>query len=238
MVDFLFVDSHRNESLSGLFSIDSQGFIYTLVILDREVQSNYTFYIFTYDPILKFYALPTCVIIQILDENDNIPSEPFLSNSPILSIEQINNDETIIYEFKPIDFDNDINGLVSIECLNCTSLFYFHIINSSILITRPNITVPDGLYTLTFILRDHGLIISHTKLYTLTFYLTHRLKSKFLPKNFLLKISWEYFILFIIIWLLLILIISWICYHYDQILIKQQKLRRNVRLKYRKRLFG
>ncbi|CAF2757826.1 unnamed protein product [Rotaria sp. Silwood2] len=42
MVDFLFVDSYRNESLSNLFSIDSQGFIRTLVILDRELQSNYT----------------------------------------------------------------------------------------------------------------------------------------------------------------------------------------------------
>jgi len=61
-----------------------------------------------YDSILKLYALPTHVIIEILDENDNPPDEPFLStNSSILSIEQIDNEETIIYEFQPIDHDDD-----------------------------------------------------------------------------------------------------------------------------------
>ncbi len=58
-----------------------------------------------YDLILKSYTISTLVIIKILNENDNIPYEPFLSNSSIFSIEQIDNDETIIYEFKPIDYD-------------------------------------------------------------------------------------------------------------------------------------
>jgi hypothetical protein len=231
-IDYLFVDSLRNESLSGLFSIDSQGFIHTLVILDREIQSNYSFYIYIYDPMLKSYSLPTYVIIQILDENDNIPFEPHLSQTSILSIEQVNNEETIIYNFKPIDFDDGFNGLVSIECVNCTSMFYFHMINSSILITRPNITVPDGIYTLSFILRDHGVIISHKNFYTLTFNLTHRSKSnkeeKLYTRSFIFKdifsgISWEYFISFIIIWLVLIFIISWVCYYYDKILIKKRR---------------
>jgi hypothetical protein len=55
MINFLFVDSQQNESLSGLFSIDSQGFIHTLVSFDREFQSNYSLYISMYDLILKYW---------------------------------------------------------------------------------------------------------------------------------------------------------------------------------------
>jgi hypothetical protein len=210
MVNFLFVDSQQNESLSGLFSIDSQGFIHTLVSFDREFQSNYSLYISMYDLILKSYAIPTYVIIKILDENDNIPYEPFLSNSSILSIEQIDNNETIIYEFKPIDYDDGLNGFVSIECLNCTSIFYFYIKNSSTLITRSNITIPNGIYTLAFIIRDHGLILFHKRLYTLTFNLTHPINIDKYNRLF----SWYYFL---IIWLILVLIAIWTCYHSYQI---------------------
>ncbi|CAF2404249.1 unnamed protein product [Rotaria sp. Silwood2] len=231
MIDFLFIDSNRNESLSGLFSIDSQGYIHTLAIFDREFQSNYTFYIFMYDRILKSYTFPTCIIIQILDENDHIPYEPFLSNSSILSIEQRNNDETIVYKFQPIDLDDELNGFVTIECLNCLSIFYFYIINSSILITRRNIKIPDGIYTLNLMLRDHGLIISSKQFYTLTINLTHSLNSKeqeklysikFIYKYFLLKFSWHYFILFLIIWFILVLMAIWTCFHYDRISINKQ----------------
>jgi hypothetical protein len=223
LVDFFFVDSQRNELLSTLFSIDSQGFIHTLSILDREFQSNYSLYISMYDPILKSYALPTHVIVEILDENDNFPYEPFLSNSSILSIEQIDNEETIIYEFQLIDRDDGLNGFVSIECLNCTSIFYFYITNSLTLITRPNITIPNGMYTLAFIVRDHGLIISHQHFYTLTFHLTHRLNSTKYEGLFsrISTISWYYFPA---IWSILFLIILWTCYRYYRILIKAQKI--------------
>jgi hypothetical protein len=187
-----------------------------------------------YDPILKSYAHPTYVIITILDENDNIPYEPFLSNSSILSIEQIDNDETIIYEFKPIDHDNGLNGFVSIECLNCTSIFYFYIRNSLTLITRPNITIPNGIYTLAFILRDHGLIIFHQRLYTLTFNLTHRsnidqqktlLSTIFVYKELLLTFSWHYFL---IIWLILVIIALWTCCRYYQISINEQIYQKTI----------
>jgi len=162
-----------------------------------------------YDSILKLYALPTHVIIEILDENDNPPDEPFLStNSSILSIEQIDNEETIIYEFQPIDHDDGLNGFVSIECLNCTSIFYFYIKNSSTLITRSNITIPNGIYTLAFIIRDHGLILFHKRLYTLTFNLTHHINIDKYNRLF----SW-----FLIIWLILVLIAIWTCYHSYQI---------------------
>ena len=183
-----------------------------------------------YDPILESYALPTHVIIQVLDENDNIPYEPVLSKSPILLIEQMNNDVTIIYEFTPVDLDDGLNGLVSIECLDCTSTFYFHIVNSTVLITRPNITIPDGMYALTFILRDHGLLKSNKQFHTLTFSLTHHLNYKNEEKvfalssiyeNFLSR-SWHYYFLFIISWLALVVIISWTCYCYDQGSIKNQ----------------
>ncbi|CAM2708404.1 unnamed protein product [Rotaria socialis] len=225
MINFLFIDSHRNESLSGLFSIDSQGFIHTSAILDREIQSNYTLYVFMYDTMLKSYTAPTYVIIQILDENDNAPYEPFLSNSSILSIQQKKHDETVIYKFKPIDLDDGLNGLVSIECLNCSTLFYFHIVNSSILITRPKLKVPDGIYTLAFALRDHGLITSHEQIYTLTFNLSHRSNINEQEKifstnsthtNFVLVYSWSYFIWFLIIWFILAFIASWRCYHYNR----------------------
>jgi hypothetical protein len=171
-----------------------------------------------YDSILKLYALPTHVIIEILDENDNPPDEPFLStNSSILSIEQIDNEETIIYEFQPIDHDDGLNGFVSIECLNCTSIFYFYIQNSSILTTRTNITIPNGIYTLAFIVRDHGLIISHKRLYTITYNLTHRTNFKQQNiefwKKFLSNFSWHYFL---IIWFILFLIILWSFYRYYQ----------------------
>lgn len=180
MVDFLFVDSQRNESVSSLFSIDSQGFLHTLTVLDRELQANYTLSIVMYDRILKSYSLPTNVAVQILDENDNLPFEPFLANPFELSVEQINDDETVIYEFQPIDLDDGPNGMISIDCLNCTGAYYFHLsvnnaTNATILITKPNVTVPDGAYTLAFVLRDHGLFISRERLYTLKFNLTHRL---------------------------------------------------------------
>jgi len=248
MIDFLFVDSRRNESLSNLFSIDFQGFIHTLVILDRELQSNYTLSIFMYDTILKSYSLPTSILIQVLDENDNLPYEPYLSNLLDLTIEQINNDETIIYEFKPIDLDDGLNGIVSIDCLNCTSLYYFNLIknnytNSTILITKENMTIPDGRYTLAFILRDHGLFISRERIYTLTFNLTHRFEEReegnyflttssipflirqknFLSKLFLEKFQWRFLILLSISWLILVLIALWTCYRYDQISKKRQK---------------
>ena len=249
MVDFLFADTHRNESLLNLFSIDSQGFIRALVVLDRELQSNYTLSIFMYDRILQSYSLPTYIIIRIHDDNDNLPYEPFLSNPFDLSIEQINNEETIIYEFKPIDLDDGPNGIVSIDCLNCTSIDYFHLIinnftNSSMLITKANITVPEGIYILAFLLRDHGLFISRERLYTLKFNLTHRLindeeDENFSPttssipflirqKNFLLKIfsqkfEWRFLILLVISWFTLVLIALWTCYNYDRILRKKRK---------------
>ncbi|CAF1042287.1 unnamed protein product [Rotaria sp. Silwood1] len=249
-VDFLFVDSYRNESLSNLFSIDSQGFIRTLVILDRELQSNYNLSILMYDSILKSYSLPTYIQIQILDINDNLPYEPFLSNPFDLLIEQINNEETIIYTFKPIDLDNDLNGLVSIECLNCTSNDYFHLIknnltNSSILITKVNVTVPDGIYILAFLLRDHGLPISRERFYTLKFNLTHRLindeendenfflttssipflirQKNFFSQFFLQKFQWHFLILLIISWFILVLTAIWTCYRYNRISIKKRK---------------
>lgn len=174
-----------------------------------------------YDSILKSYSLPTQIFIEILDENDNPPYEPFLSNSSILSIEQINNEETIIYEFHPIDNDDGLNGLISIECLNCTSIFYISIQNSSILKLRSNVTIPIGLYTLAFIVRDHGLIISHKRLYTLTFNLTHHTNSKQQEKYFFLsKLSWHYFL---IIWFILLIIILRAFYRYYQSLNSQEK---------------
>jgi hypothetical protein len=248
LIDFLFVDSHRNESLSNLFSIDSQGFLHTLVILDRELQSNYTLSIFIYDSILKSYSLPTSIFIQVLDDNDNLPYEPFLSNPFDLIIEQINNEETIIYEFKPTDLDDGLNGMISIDCLNCSSTYYFHLIinnftNSSILITNSNVTIPDGKYTLAFILRDHGLFISRERIYTLTFNLTHRLinekedekneeeyyflttssipflirQKNFLSNFILQKYQWRFLIVLIISWLILVLIAIWTCYRYNRI---------------------
>jgi uncharacterized protein YpmS len=245
MVNFLFVDSHRNESLSNIFSIDSQGFIHTLVVLDRELQSNYTLSIFMYDTMLKSYSLPTSIIIQILDDNDNLPYEPYLSNSYDLTIEQRNNDETIIYEFKPIDLDDGSNGMVSIDCLNCTSIYYFNLIknnytNSSMLITKENITIPDGIYTLAFVLRDNGLYISRERIYTLTFNLTHRFEEEkfllttssipflmkqksFLTKLFLHNFQWRFLILLIVSWLILVFIALWTCYRYDQISKIKQK---------------
>lgn len=226
MIDFLFVDSRQNHSSSGLFSIDSQGFIHALASFDREYQSNYSLYISMYDPILKSYALPTNVIINILDKNDNVPYEPYLSNMSILLIEQIDNKETIIYEFQPIDYDDGLNGFVSIECVNCTSIFYFYMRNSSTLITCSNQTIPDGIYTLAFILRDHGLIISHQRLYTLTFNLTHRSninkqKGIFEYTKFFSRLPWYYFL---IIWFIFVLIACWICYHYYRISIDEQEI--------------
>jgi len=248
LIDFLFVDSHRNESLSNSFSIDSQGFLHTLVVLDRELQSNYTLSIFIYDSTLKSYSLPTSIFIQVLDDNDNLPYEPFLSNPFDLIIEQINNEETIIYEFKPTDLDDGLNGMISIDCLNCSSTYYFHLIinnftNSSILITNSNVTIPDGKYTLAFILRDHGLFISRERIYTLTFNLTHRLinekedekneeeyyflttssipflirQKNFLSNFILQKYQWRFLIVLIISWLILVLIAIWTCYRYNRI---------------------
>ncbi|CAF1564560.1 unnamed protein product [Adineta ricciae] len=252
-IDFLFVDSNRNESLSNIFSIDSQGFIHTLIVLDRELQSNYTLSIFIYDRLLKSYSLPTYVIIQILDENDNLPFEPFLANPFDLSVEQINNEETIIYEFQPIDLDEGLNGMISIDCLNCSSVHYFHLVvnnatNSSILITRANMTVPDGFYTLAFVLRDHGLFISRERLYTLKFNLTHRsihdeteheredniyLRPLAIPffirqKNLILKLfsqkfEWRFLILLAVSWFVLVCIAVWTCYSYSRIARRRQK---------------
>ena len=248
-VDFLFVDSHRNESLSNFFSIDSQGFIRTLIVLDRELQSNHTLSIFMYDPMLKSYSLPTSIVIQVLDENDNLPFEPFLSNTYELSIEQINNDETIIYEFKPIDLDDGPNGIISIDCLNCTSSSYFHLIlnnstNTSLLMSRANRTIPVGTYTLAFVLRDHGVFISRERIYTLTFNVTHRSSEEeeegiflrpttaipflirpktFLSKLFFQKFQWRFLILLIVSWLVLVLIALWTCYRYDRITRRKQR---------------
>lgn len=250
-IDFLFVDSHRNESLSNLFSIDSQGFIRTLVVLDRELQSNHTLSIFMYDPVLKSYSLPTSIIIRVLDENDNLPFEPYLANPYELSIEQINNDETIIYEFKPMDLDDGPNGLISIDCLNCTSSYYFYLkfnnsTNSTALVTKVNRSIPVGIYTLAFVLRDHGVFISRERIYTLTFNLTHRsfeegeenflrmptttminslfIKPKtFLSKIFFQKFQWRFLILLIVSWIVLVLIALWTCYRYDRIVRRKQR---------------
>ena len=224
MIDFLFVDSQENQSLSGLFSIDSQGFIHTLAIFDRELQSNYSVFISIYDPMLNSYAHPTQVIIEILDENDNPPYESILFNTSIFSIEQIDNTETIICEFQPIDHDIELNGLVSIECLNCSSIFYLE--NSSRLTTRSNRTIPNGIYTLAFLMRDHGLIISHQHLYTLTFNLTHQEISR-QWKQFFLH-GKEHFIKYIryyfpTIWFLFLLIILGTSYRYYQVSIEQTR---------------
>jgi uncharacterized protein YpmS len=202
-----------------------------------------------YDSMLKSYSLPTSILIQILDDNDNLPYESFLSNSYELSIEQINNEETIIYEFKPIDLDDGLNGLVSIDCLNCSSFYYFQLLinnytNSTLLLTKGNITIPDGTYTLAFVLRDHGVFISRERIYTLTFNLTHRLmnvdeeghhffitstipffmkQKTFLSKIFFQKFQWRFLILLIISWLILVLIALWTCYRYDRIARKKQR---------------
>lgn len=250
MVDFVFVDSQRNESMSNTFVIDSQGFIRTLVVLDRELQSNYTLPIVMFDPMLNSHSLPTYVIIQVLDENDNLPYEPFLSNPFDLLLEQVNSEETVIYEFKPIDLDDGPNGIVSTECLNCTSINYFHLIqsnltNSSILMTKANVTVPDGIYTLAFLIRDHGLPLSRERFYVLKFNLTHRTAyeeenlEEFFPKTtsvpflirqknlftkfFLQKFQWRFLILLIVSWLLLVITAVWTCYRYDRLSGKKQK---------------
>ena len=248
-VDFLFVDSHRNHSFSNLFSIDSQGFIRTLIVLDRELQSNHNLSIFMYDPMLKSYSLPTYILVQIIDENDNLPYEPFLSKPFDLSIEQFDKEETLIYEFKPIDLDEGANGLVSIDCVNCSALAYFllrrnNYTNSSLLITKPNITVPDGIYTLAFVLRDHGLIVSRERLYTLKFNLTHRVSSDeeepifapppsvsfflkqkhFFSKLLLEKFQWHFLLFLLICWFILVAVAIWTCYRYERISNKKHKV--------------
>lgn len=247
-VDFLFVDSHRNHSLSNLFSIDSQGFIRTSIVLDRELQSNHNLSIYMYDPMLKSYSLPTYIIVQVIDENDNLPYEPFLSKPFDLSIEQFDNEETLIYEFKPIDLDEGPNGLVSIDCLNCSALAYFTLrqsnaTNSSLLITKPNITVPDGIYTLAIVLHDHGLIVSRERLYALKFNLTHRISfiddepsfvpppsvSFFLKQEHLLskllldKFQWHFLLFLLICWFILVAVAIWTCYRYERISNTKQK---------------
>ena len=224
MIDFLFVDSQQNQSLFGLFSIDFQGFIHTLTSFDRELQSNYTFYLSIYDPMLNSYALPTQVIIEILDENDNPPYEPFLFNTSSFSIEQIDHTERIIYEFQPIDHDIGPNGFVSIECLNCSSIFTLQ--NSSRLTTQSNRTIPNGIYTLAFRLRDHGLLISHQQLYILTFNLTHRETSKQWNRVFLRSKEhfFQYFRYYLpSIWFILLLIILCTSYRYYQVSIEQSR---------------
>jgi hypothetical protein len=196
-----------------------------------------------YDFMLKSYSLPTYIIIQVIDENDNLPYEPFLSNPFDLTIEQTIGKSTIIYEFKPIDLDDGLNSMMSIDCVNCSVLSYFHLIrntttNSSMLITRSNMTVPNGIYTLAFILRDHGLIISRERFYTLTFHLTQRMnhiqdsstlpandnrsivvKSKqkdFIPKLFIEKFQWYLLFVLLISWLILVIVAIWTCYHYER----------------------
>ena len=242
------MDSQRNQSLSNLFSIDSQGFIRTLVVLDRELQSNYNLSVFIYDSMLKSYSLPTYIVIQLVDENDNLPYEPFLSNPFDLSVEQINNDETVIYEFKPLDLDEGLNGVVSIHCVNCTLTPYFHLLannrtNSTILLTRANVTVPDDVYTLAFILRDHGAIVSRERLYTLKFNFTHRLidgddehefdttaSVPFLskPKHLFSTLSMHKFqshflVVLFTCWIVLVLLALWTCYRHERMSNKHQQ---------------
>lgn len=202
---------------------------------------------------LKSYSLPTTVIVQVLDDNDNLPYEPFLSNHYELTIEQINRQPTIIYEFKPIDLDYGLNGKVSIDCLNCTLLKYFqlnksYLTNRTILITKENQTIPDGIYTLAFLLRDHGIYISRERIYTLTFNFTHRFqnednyqeedenlfqttssipffdKQKLFWKNlFYEKFHWRFLIILILSWLILVLIALWTCYRYGELNKKKQQ---------------
>ncbi|CAF5142529.1 unnamed protein product [Rotaria sp. Silwood1] len=80
-------------------------------------------------------------------------------------------------------------------------------------------------------LRDHGLIISYKRFYTLKINLTHSFNSKaeeklfsmkFIYKYFLLKFSWQYFIIFLFIWFILVLMALWKCYYYDRILINKE----------------
>lgn len=196
-----------------------------------------------FDPILKSYSLPTSILIEILDENDNLPYEPFLANPFDLSIEQSNNEETMIYEFKPIDLDDGPNGIVSIECLNCSSSSYFHLIennstrNISVLMTRTNVTVPDGIYSLGFLLRDHGSQIVRERVYTLTFNFSHRSnfdnederisattssmiffmkRSNFFTRFSLEKFQWQMLACLLIFWLFLVIVALWTCCHYER----------------------
>ena len=202
-----------------------------------------------YDPMLKSYSLPTSILIQVLDDNDNLPYEAFLSNPYELSIQQINNDETIIYEFKPIDLDDGLNGRISIDCINCSSSSYFHLMinnytNTTFLLTKSNRTIPNGRYTLAFVLRDHGVFIAREQIYTLTFNLTHRLfdtsedetyslttspipfftkQKTFFSKLFFQKFQWRFLILLIVSWVILVLIAFWTCYRYDRISRRKQQ---------------
>jgi len=108
------------------------------------------------------------------------------------------------------------------------------------LITKENITIPDGIYTLAFVLRDNGLYISRERIYTLTFNLTHRFEEEkfllttssipflmkqksFLTKLFLQNFQWRFLILLIVSWLILVFIALWTCYRYDQISKIKQK---------------
>jgi hypothetical protein len=116
--------------------------------------------------------------------------------------------------------------------------------NSTLLLTKANQTIPDGTYTLAFVLRDHGVFISRERIYTVTFNLTHRFinegeegnhflatsaipyfmkQQTFFSTLFFQKFQWRFLILLIISWLILVLIALWTCYRYDRISRRKQR---------------
>jgi len=58
----------------GLFSINSEGEIFTAVILDREAMSSYELNVETRDMGTPQMTCSVTVIVTVLDTNDNSPS--------------------------------------------------------------------------------------------------------------------------------------------------------------------
>ncbi|CAF0764583.1 unnamed protein product, partial [Didymodactylos carnosus] len=240
LIQYVFVDTQRNESSD--FVIDSNGIIRTLVILDRETHSEYNMSIVIYDDELQASSPPAIIHIKVLDINDNAPSLRSSDPSHIISINQVDlytSDDSVLYTLDIVDFDEGMNGLVTVNCFNCTP--YFSIDQDGKVKRVSNMTVPNGFYTLGILLRDNGTKTSLETQHWLRLHINgpeHEtnsplsLSSQFYTTTNVIqlkndKIKWPlnviqirpqiwFIILVCISWFLLAIAAMWTCYQYEK----------------------
>ncbi|CAF1472639.1 unnamed protein product, partial [Didymodactylos carnosus] len=155
LIQYTFGDTEQN--VSSNFIIDFNGVLRTLVVLDRETHSEYNLSIVLYDDELKVSSSPAMVHIIVLDVNDNAPLLRRSDTSHIISINQddlYTSDDHVIYKLDTVDFDDGMNGLVTVNCTNCTP--YFSVDQYGKVKRTPNMIVPNGFYTFSILLRDNG----------------------------------------------------------------------------------
>ncbi|KAL3879153.1 hypothetical protein ACJMK2_031462 [Sinanodonta woodiana] len=141
------------------FTLDSSGVVRTKEMLDREIDSTFSFVVIAYDLGVPSMSSTCSVVVDVIDTNDNSPIFvfPSVSNNTVI-LPYLSSPGEVVFQVKAYDIDYGPNGQLFYSLIdrNETELFYIREDTGEIILVR-QLTITDKRnYSLQIKINDLG----------------------------------------------------------------------------------